>query len=152
MPRLAPTQRSDYKLLRKIQTRWADVDVYGHVNNVVYLSYFDTAINGWYLDIGILDMANSDKIFLVVETGAQFFSEIRFPDIVYAGIRVIRLGSSSVTYDIALFINEDETACARGRYTHVLVGKETRKPVAIEGSNRNQLQAIIADNLEEAGK
>ena len=126
-----------------MSTRWADVDIYGHVNNVVYLSYFDTAINGWYLEAGMLEMGISDKVFLVVETGAQYFSEIKFPDTVHAGIRVLRLGSSSVTYDIALFTNDNLTACARGRYTHVMVDEASRQPVPIAGHTRQSLEALL---------
>lgn len=144
MSRLRPTTRGDYPLFRTLHTRWEDVDVYGHVNNVVYLSYFDTAINGWYLDADMLKMGVSDHVFLVAETGAQYFAEIKFPDIVHAGIRVDRLGSSSVTYDIALFTNDNQTACARGRYIHVLVNEKSRKPVAIEGHNRTMLEGITA--------
>lgn len=126
-----------------MSTRWQDVDVYGHVNNVVYLSYFDTAINGWYIDAGMLKMGESERVFLVVETGAQYFSEIKFPDTVHAGIRVRRLGSSSVTYDIALFTNDCDLACARGRYTHVLVDEKTRKPVPIDGHSRVCLEQFL---------
>lgn len=140
MARLSPSTRADYKLYRSMSTRWADVDIYGHVNNVVCLSYFDTAINGWYLDAGMLKMGQSDQVFLVVETGAQYFSEIKFPDTVHVGIRVLRLGSSSVTYDIALFTNDNDLACARGRYTHVLVDEASRKPVPIEGHSRSCLE------------
>ena len=125
-----------------MSTRWGDVDIYGHVNNVVYLSYFDTAINGWYLDAGLLEMGVSDKVFLVVETGAQYFSEIKFPDVVHAGIRVQHLGTSSVTYDIGLFTNECLTACARGRYTHVMVDEASRQPVAIAGHARQSLESL----------
>ena len=113
-------------------------------NNVVYLAYFDTAINGWYLDEGMLTMGASEKVFLVVETGAQYFAEIKFPDVVHAGIRVTRLGQSSVTYDIALFTNDSEVACARGRYTHVLVDHESRRPVPIEGHTRHCLETYLA--------
>lgn len=149
MSRLTPSKRSDYPLFRTLHTRWEDVDVYGHVNNVVYLSFFDTAINGWYLDAGLLEgMGTSSEVFLVAETGAQYFSEIRFPDIVHAGIRVVRLGSSSVTYDIALFTNNDELACARGRYIHVLVDERTRNPTKIVGSRRKALEAIEATENE----
>lgn len=140
MSRLTASARSDYELYRTLGTRWGDVDIYGHVNNVEYLSYFDTAINGWYLDAGMLEMGRSEHVFLVVETGAQYFSEIIFPDVVHAGIRVIKLGRSSVTYDIALFTNDNNVACARGRYTHVLVDHKTRRPVAIEGHKRQCLE------------
>ena len=146
MTRLTATTRADYPLIRSMPTRWEDVDIYGHVNNVVYLSYFDTAINGWYLDAGMLEMGKSDRVFLVVETGAQYFSEIKFPDMVHAGIRATRLGSSSVTYDIALFTNDDDIACARGRYIHVLVDEATRKPLAIDGHSRKCLEEIEVKN------
>lgn len=146
MSRLTPTNRSDYTLFRTLHTRWEDVDIYGHVNNVVYLSYFDTAINGWYLDAGLLTMTEPDAVFLVAETGAQYFAEIRFPDLVHAGIRVMRLGGSSVTYDIALFTNDDESACARGRYIHVLVDPEGRRPVPIAGNRRAALEKLVTQD------
>lgn len=147
MTRLTASNRSDYSLFRTLATRWGDVDIYGHVNNVVYLAYFDTAINGWYLDEDMLRMGESEKVFLVVETGAQYFAEIKFPDTVYAGISVMRLGKSSVTYDIALFTNDAETACARGQYTHVLVDHQTRRPVAIEGHTRHCLEKYLVKPL-----
>ncbi len=134
--------REDYPLHRALQTRWDDIDVYGHVNNVVYFSYFDTAINGWYLQAGLLEIPATDALFLVVENAAQFFAEIRFPAPVDAGIRVERLGSSSVTYDIALFVPDRDEACARGRYTHVLVDTEQRRPIPIEGHRRAALEAL----------
>ncbi len=142
MERLHPRKRDDYPLHRTLQTRWDDIDIYGHVNNVVYFSYFDTAINGWYLEAGLLDMPATDALFLVVENAAQFFSEIRFPAPVSAGIRVERLGSSSVTYDIGLFVPGRNEACARGRYTHVLVDAQTRRPTPIEGHRRAALETL----------
>jgi len=145
MSRLSPSKRTEYKLLRSLQTRWDDVDFYGHVNNVVYLSYFDTAVNGWYIESDMLKLGQTENVFLVAETGAQFFSEIKFPDVVQCGIAVMRLGSSSVTYDLALFVNDDEFACARGRYTHVLVNEKTRKPVPIAGHNRACLEPLLKE-------
>ena len=142
MERLQPTRREDYRLHRTLQTRWQDIDIYGHVNNVVYFSYFDTAINGWYLEAGLLNMPATDALFLVVENAAQFFSEIRFPAPVEAGIRVERLGSSSVTYDIALFVPDRDEACARGHYTHVLVDARSRRPTPIDGTRRTALEAL----------
>ena len=139
--RLEPSRRDDYPVHRPLQVRWEDIDVYGHVNNVVYLSYFDTAVNGWYVDEGLLAMGRSAHVFLVAETGAQFFREIRFGDAVRCGMKVERLGTSSVTYDLALF-TDGETACARGRYVHVLVDEETRRPVPIEGTARAKLETL----------
>lgn len=145
MTRLTPTIRSQYPLFRTLPTRWEDIDIYGHVNNVVYLSYFDTAINGWYVEVGMLEMGVSENVFLVAETGAQYFSEIKFPDVVHCGIRVTRLGRSSVTYDVALFTQESDMACARGRYIHVLVDNQTRQPVPIEGHNRACLEQLVTE-------
>ena len=140
--RLEPSARADYPVHRALQVRWEDVDVYGHVNNVVYLSYFDTAVNGWYVDEGLLEMGRSPLVFLVAETGAQFFREIRFGDPVSCGMRVLRLGRSSVTYDLALF-TRDDAAVARGRYVHVLVDERTRRPAAIEGRHREALETLL---------
>ena len=140
--RLAPSTRADHRAFFDLQVRWEDVDIYGHVNNVVYLSYFDTAVNGWYVERGILDPGRSTHVFLVAETGAQYFREIRFGDRVACGLRVARLGSSSVTYDLALFLDDDEESCARGRYVHVLVDERTRRPAPIEGAARAALEGL----------
>ena len=139
--RLEPSKRADHPVHRELAVRWEDIDIYGHVNNVVYLSFFDTAVNGWYVDEGLLVPGVSDRIFLVVETGAQYFREIRFGDRVTCGIRTARLGRTSVTYDLALFRNDEEESCARGRYTHVLVNRTARRPVAIDGKHREVLDA-----------
>ena len=141
MERLTPSSRADYPLLRPLQTRWGDVDVYGHVNNVVYLAWFDTAVNGWYVDEGLL-APERQGVFLVVETGAQFFSEVRFGQGVACGMRVARLGTSSVAYDLALFVEGDDTARARGRFVHVLVDRDSRRPTPIVGDLRAALEAI----------
>ena len=141
MSRLEPSNRADYPALRPLQVRWEDIDIYGHVNNVVHLSYFDTAVNGWYVDEGLLVMGESAHVFLVAETGAQYFREIRFGDAVACGMRVERLGRSSVTYDLALF-RDGETACARVRYVHVLVDETTRRPAPIEGEMRQKLERL----------
>ncbi len=132
--------RSEYPVFRTIPTRWMDVDSYGHVNNVEYLSYFDTAVNGWYLENNLIDMASGKKIFLVVETNCTYFGEIIFPDVVYAGIKVEKIGNSSVTYDIALFRNDASAACALGRFVHVLVDRESRKPTPLEDFHLNLFQ------------
>ncbi len=130
--------RPDYPVFRTISTRWMDVDSYGHVNNVEYLSYFDTAVNGWYLDNDLIDMVNGQEIFLVVETQCRFLGEIKFPDIVHAGIRVEKIGNSSVSFEIALFRNDENKACAQGRFVHVLVDRNSRKPLAL-GNHHRQL-------------
>ncbi len=124
-------------MLREIPTRWMDVDNYGHVNNVEYLSYFDTAVNGWYIENGLLDMTAAEQVFLVVETQCQYHGEIRFPDTVFAGLKVSKIGNSSVCFDIALFRNNQDQPCATGKYVHVLVDRKTRRPVAIGAMHRN---------------
>ena len=141
MSRLEPLARAAYPLVRRVPLRWDDVDIYGHVNNVVYLALFDTAVNGWYVEGGLLDPARSARVFLVVETGAQYFRELRFGEDVEVGIRVTRLGSSSVTYDLGVF-GEGDPARARGRFVHVLVDQSTRRPVAIEGPTRTALARL----------
>lgn len=120
--------KNQFELFRSLQTRWADNDVYGHMNNVVHYGLFDTAINGWLLERGLLDFKAGSTIGLVVETGCHYFAEMAFPDRVEAGIGVERVGSSSVTYRIALFRNDETSASAQGRFVHVYVDRQTRRP------------------------
>lgn len=138
----APLTRTGFPVFREIPTRWMDVDIYGHVNNVQYLSFFDTAVNGWYVDEGLLDPAGSEEIFLVVETGCQYFAELIFPEVVTAGIRIEKIGSSSVIYMIALFKEGQQAAAAQGRFVHVLVDRENRRPVPIKGRLRDALTQL----------
>lgn len=142
MTRPSPYSRSDFRLFRPLQTRWSDNDIYGHMNNVVHYLLFDTAVNGWLIDRGLLNIRNGETIGLVVETGCQYFREIMFPDSVAAGIRVARLGNSSVTYEVGLFANEDEGAAAQGRFVHVYVDRETRRPKPLSDDWRAALQEI----------
>lgn len=125
-------------MFRSLQTRWADNDVYGHMNNVVHYGLFDTAINGWLLEKGLLDFKAGSTIGLVVETGCHYFAEMAFPDRVEAGIGVERIGSSSVTYRIALFRNDETSASAQGRFVHVYVDRQTRRPKPL-GSDWRQV-------------
>ncbi len=142
--RAAPSSRGDYRAFRTIATRWMDNDLYGHMNNVVHYSLFDTAVNGWLIDQGVLDIHKGERIGLVVETGCRYFSEMAFPDMVTAGIRVARLGSSSVRYEVALFRNEEQTAAAEGFFIHVYVDRETRRPRQLDGNLRVALEGIAA--------
>jgi len=128
MAKTTPLSRDEFMAFRTLQTRWADNDIYGHMNNVVHYALFDTAVNGWLIDLELLDPQNGETIGLVVETKCNYFSELKFPDTIVAGIRVAYLGTSSVKYEIALFANEDETASAQGHFVHVYVGKESRTP------------------------
>ncbi|MXN67262.1 acyl-CoA thioesterase [Stappia sp. GBMRC 2046] len=147
--RAAPFQRAEFSLFRRIPTRWMDVDIYGHVNNVNYLSFFDTAVNGWLIEEGVLSPATSQTVFLVVETACQYFAEVNFPDTVDAGIRVARLGRSSVAYDIGLFRNDETSACAQGRFVHVQVDAKSRRPVEITGRRRELLEIIRIFEVDE---
>lgn len=146
MARLQPTKRANYHLFRQVGTRWADIDIYGHANNAAYLEWFDTAVNGWYTEHGVIDPGRSPQIFLVAETGAQYFSEIKFPDLLHIGLRITRLGTSSVTYDLGVFAGETATSNARGRFVHVLTDAKTHKPVPITGTTRKLFETILSDD------
>lgn len=124
-----PELRSAFKVFRRIETRWMDNDVYGHVNNVVYYSWFDTAVNAHLIEQGALDIHCGDTIGLVIETQCNYFAPIAFPQTVDVGIRVAKLGSSSVRYEIGLFAKGEELCSARGHFVHVYVDKENRRPV-----------------------
>ena len=125
-------------------TRWGDNDVYGHVNNVVYYAFFDTAVNGCLIAAGVLDIAASPVIGLVVETGCRYFAPIAFPDRVTAGVRVAHLGRSSVRYEIGLFRADDDAAAAQGHFVHVYVDRQSRRPVALPEPLRQVLAGMVA--------
>jgi len=120
--------RSAYRVFRPITTRWMDNDVYGHVNNVVYYSWFDTAVNAYLIEQGVLDIHKGETIGLVVETHCNYFAPLAFPQIIEAGIRVAHRGSSSVRYEVGLFAQGAALTAARGHFVHVYVNKETRRP------------------------
>ncbi len=134
--------RAHYAHLTTMDTRWMDNDAYGHVNNVVYYSFFDTAVNRWLIEQGVLDIAGSAAIGLVVETQCRYASPIMFPDRVTAGIRVVHLGRSSVRYELALFCNDDESPAATGHFVHVYVNRASRTSVAIPDTIRQALETL----------
>ncbi|GHD15939.1 acyl-CoA thioesterase [Tianweitania populi] len=134
--------RGAYKTFRAIPTRWMDNDIYGHMNNVVHYSLFDTAVNGWLIEQSVLDLNSGDQIGLVVETGCRYFREIAFPDVVHAGLRVAKLGTSSVRYEVGLFRNDEPTAAAEGFFVHVYVDRETRRPKPLNNRLRTTLETI----------
>ncbi len=142
MTRPTPQSLSDYPHHLSIPTRWNDNDIYGHVNNAVYYAFFDTAVNRFLIDNGLLDLEKSKTIGLVVETGCAYFAPISFPDNITAGLRIAKLGKSSVRYEIGLFRNDDTAAAAQGHFIHVYVDKETRRPVAIDGKMRDVLKTL----------
>ena len=137
-----PQTRSDYRHFLPIATRWMDNDVYGHVNNVVYYSYFDTVVNEYLISNGVLDIVNSPVIGLVVETGCSYFALIAFPEKIDAGLRVTKLGNSSVRYEVALFRDGSELAAAQGHFVHVYVDRVTLKPQALGDKLKAALQQI----------
>ena len=139
-----PSSRSAYRAFRTIQTRWMDNDPYGHMNNVVHYSLFDTAVNGWLIENGVLDIHRGGQIGLVVETGCRYFGEMAFPDVVTAGVRVAKLGSSSVRYEVGLFRNDEEGAAAEGFFVHVYVDRATRKPAPLNEALRAALLEIAS--------
>lgn len=137
-----PLQRSDFRSFLEIPTRWMDVDMYGHVNNVQYLSYFDTAVNSWYIENGLLDPMRGETVFLVAETGCNYFAELLFPSIVSAGLRIEQIGKSSVVFRVGLFSGEDLLTAAHGRFVHIHVDRQTRRPVPIPDITRKVLETL----------
>jgi acyl-CoA thioester hydrolase len=135
-------RRADFPVLRQISTRWADNDVYGHVNNVVYYSYFDTAVNGWLMEATGTDIRLLPAIGVVAETSCRFLSPLSFPDLVVAGLGLRRLGRSSVTYEIALFRGDDEAPAGLGSFVHVYVDSATRRPVPVPDLIRDALRLL----------
>ena len=135
--------RAEFKHFSNIQTRWHDNDVYQHVNNVVYYSFFDTAVNQHLINSGVLDIANSPAIGLVIETQCRYFSAVSFPDLVTVGNRVEHLGNSSVRYQTALFRNDEQTASAVGNFVHVYVDRKTNRPVSIPDNVRAVLSPLM---------
>ncbi|RZL08472.1 MAG: acyl-CoA thioesterase [Rubrivivax sp.] len=126
-----PQTRADYAHLSTITTRWMDNDVYGHVNNVTYYSYFDTAVNRYLIEAGVLDIHEGEVIGLVIETHCNYFAPLSFPKNVEAAIRVAHIGRSSVRYEIGLFEVGQEAAAATGHFVHVYVDRATRRPTAL---------------------
>lgn len=140
--KIQPTRRNSYRHFIAMPTRWGDNDSYGHVNNVVYYSFFDSAVNRHLIDCGVLDILTSKVIGLVIETRCTFFSSMGFPDTVQVGMKVIHLGNSSVRYEIALFRNEEPQASAVGQFVHVYVDRASNRPVAIPAAVREVLQSL----------
>jgi acyl-CoA thioester hydrolase len=135
--------RADYRVFRRLDTRWMDNDVYGHVNNVVYYSYFDTAVNGYLIDATGVDIRTLPQIGVVVETGCRYFSSISFPDALEIGIAVERLGSSSIVYRVGIFIAGAAEAAAAGRFVHVYVDAAHRKPVPVPAQIRAAVEPLL---------
>jgi len=142
-PRETPGRRSSFVQFIAIPTRWADNDVYGHVNNVQYYAFFDTAVNQHLVAAGVLDIAASPVVGLVVETQCRYFSPVTFPDVINVGLRVSRLGNSSVRYEIGIFRVGNDEPCAIGHFVHVFVDRATRRPMPVPGHLRAALNRLV---------
>lgn len=139
--RPTPDTRDSYPHFLTLGTRWADNDVYGHVNNSVYYYYLDTVVNRWLLEEGLLKLEGAEIIGLVVNTGLDYFESLAFPEDVHLGLRVGRIGSSSVRYEVGIF-GASQTAAAQGHFVHVYVDAKTRKPVPLPEAWREALDAL----------
>lgn len=135
-------RRNDFRVLRSLPTRWSDDDTYGHVNNVVHYLMFDTAVNGWLIEASGCDIRQLPSIGLVVETSCQYFAELRFPETVTAGIALEKIGNSSVIYRLALFGEGSDEPAAVGRFVHVYVSRDERRPVPVPPEIRAALATI----------
>ena len=139
------TPRSAFPHLLALPTRWMDNDSYGHVNNVNYYSFFDTAVNRYLIDRGVLDIHQDDIVGFVVETSCSYFSSISFPDTIHVGVRVAKLGNSSVRYELALFRNDEALPSAAGHFVHVYVDRRSNKSVPIPQQVREVLASLQAN-------
>lgn len=137
-----PEPRGAYRVFRAMGTRWMDNDVYGHVNNVVYYSWFDTAVNAYLMERGVLDIHRGQTIGLVIETQCNYFSPLAFPQVVEAGIRVARLGASSVRYEVGLFAQGEPLTAAKGHFVHVYVDAQSRRPVPLPPDLKTALETL----------
>ncbi|MCW5658827.1 MAG: acyl-CoA thioesterase [Burkholderiaceae bacterium] len=137
--------RHAYPFFTRITTRWMDNDVYGHINNVVYYSFFDTAVNSYLIERGALDIHAGAVIGLVVETHCNFFAPLQFPQFVEAGVRVARVGTSSVRYEIGLFADDVPSCAASGHFVHVYVDRQTRRPATLPSALLQALAPLRVD-------
>jgi acyl-CoA thioester hydrolase len=138
-----PEGRAGYKAFRTISTRWMDNDAYGHVNNVVYYSWFDTAVNAHLIEQGVLDIHRGETIGLVVETQCNYFEPVEFPQTVEAGLRVARLGTTSVRYEVGLFLQGEPLTVAKGHFIHVYVDRATRRPTTVPAPLKKVLESLL---------
>nr|WP_298141595.1 thioesterase family protein [uncultured Pseudomonas sp.] len=137
--------RSDYLHFQPITTRWHDNDLYGHVNNVTYYSYFDSAVNAYLIEVGGLDIHDGSVVGFVVSSSCDYFASIAFPERIEIGLRVGKLGNSSVQYELAVFKAGEDEACAAGRFVHVFVERQSNRPVSIPEPLRAALTALLVN-------
>ena len=141
--RPTPSPRDAYAHFTRIATRWSDNDAYRHVNNVVFYGFFDTAVNRRLIEAGALDLEASPAVGLVVETQCRYFAPISFPDVVHVGLRVAKLGSSSIRYELAVFRNDEPLASAEGHFVHVYVDRATNRPVPLPAAVRAACEPLV---------
>ena len=144
MSRKKSPDLTDFAHFLQTGTRWDDNDIYGHLNNTVHYKLFDTAVNSFLLDHNLLDFRNGNSVYLVVETACSYFAELAYPDKLAVGLRIARLGTSSVTYETGLFREGETQAAAAGHFVHVLVDKASRQPVPIDEVSRAAFKVIMA--------
>ena len=142
MSRKPPATRAEFKVWREMTSRWADNDAYGHINNTVYYELFDSAVNAWMVEQGMLDIENGDPIALVVDTRCSYFAPLAFPESLEIGLAVAELGRSSIRYRMGIFARKAGSASAEGQFVHVVVDRSTRRPVEIPANWREKLEAI----------
>ncbi|PZP22149.1 acyl-CoA thioesterase [Pseudomonas kuykendallii] len=135
--------RTDYRHFQPVTTRWHDNDLYGHVNNVVYYGYFDSAVNTFLIERGGLDIHDGQVVGFVVSSSCDYFASIAFPERIEVGLRVARLGNSSVQYELAVFKESEDEACAAGRFVHVFVDRQSNRPVPIPDTLRAALEGLL---------
>ena len=140
-----PTNRSDYNVFSKMNTRWNDNDIYGHLNNVIYYELFDTAVNKWLIKNNLIDIKNGNNIGLIVQSGCNYFSSFEYPEDIDAGIRVTKIGNSSVRYEVGLFKSNDDLASADGFFIHVYVDRVSNKPINLDYEFKKKLDTIYVD-------
>jgi len=142
MSTIAATKRTEFRVLRPMPTRWMDNDHYGHVNNVAYYSYFDSAVNGYLMEAAGADTRTLPGIGIVAETSCRFLKEVSFPDLLHIGLKLEKLGNSSVIYQLAVFRGDDVEPSAVGRFVHVYVDAQTRRPVPVPQVIREAVERL----------
>ena len=140
-----PTNRSDYNYFSKMKTRWNDNDIYGHLNNVLYYELFDTAVNKWLIKNNLIDIKKGNNIGLIVQSGCNYFSSFEYPEDIDAGIRVTKIGNSSVRYEVGLFKSNDDLASADGFFIHVYVDRVSNKPINLDYEFKKKLDSIYVN-------
>ncbi len=140
-----PTNRSDYNYFFKMSTRWNDNDIYGHLNNVIYYELFDTAVNKWLIKNNLIDIKYGNNIGLIVQSGCNYFSSFEYPEDIDAGIRVTKIGNSSVRYEVGLFKPNDDLASADGFFIHVYVDRASNKPITLDYEFKKKLDTIYVE-------